>query len=180
MTPNQVNRAHWPTKENTHNFDIFCIFPAHAKNGPRWPQMGPGGFFPTNPDLADILGNTDFDFEICVFIFLGLKFLAWAHFGPGLGPGLGQSKTKSRLCQSLCWWAIGSIGSNDGITRSGSFPPLGPCDCCTQAYSPPHCSLLPPHTAANKQHFDIFLHVSGPRKKWAQMAPNGARRIFSY
>jgi len=25
--------------------------------------MGPGGFSPTNPDLADILGDTDFDFE---------------------------------------------------------------------------------------------------------------------
>ena len=24
---------------------------------------GPGGFFPTNPDLADILGRTDLDFE---------------------------------------------------------------------------------------------------------------------
>ena len=45
---------------------IFCIFLAHAKNGPRWPQMGPGGFFYiflSNPDLGDILGRTDFDFE---------------------------------------------------------------------------------------------------------------------
>ena len=25
--------------------------------------MEPGGFFPTNPDLADILGDPDFDFE---------------------------------------------------------------------------------------------------------------------
>ena len=33
--------------------------------------MGPGGFFvPTNPDLADILGDTDFDFEICSLDFL--------------------------------------------------------------------------------------------------------------
>ena len=44
-------------------FSYFLIFPAHAKNGPRWAQMGPGGFFPTNPDLADILGRTDLDFE---------------------------------------------------------------------------------------------------------------------
>ena len=29
--------------------------------------MGPGGFFPTNPDLADILGDTDFDFENSIF-----------------------------------------------------------------------------------------------------------------
>ena len=30
--------------------------------------MGPGGFFPTNPDLADILGDTDFDFENFIFL----------------------------------------------------------------------------------------------------------------
>ena len=58
-----LNSAHWPTKENRQKLRIFYIFPAHAKNGPRWPQMGLGGFFPTNPDLADILGRTDFDFE---------------------------------------------------------------------------------------------------------------------
>ena len=52
------------------------FFPAHAKNGPRWPQMGPGGFFPTNPDLADILGRTDLDFENFYFFdFLDPKFL---------------------------------------------------------------------------------------------------------
>ena len=55
--PNRVNRAHWPTKENKQNVGIFLIFLAHAKNGPRWVQMGPGGFFPTNPDLADNLGD---------------------------------------------------------------------------------------------------------------------------
>ena len=31
--------------------------------------MGPGGFFPTNPDLADILDDTDFDFETSYFSF---------------------------------------------------------------------------------------------------------------
>ena len=56
--------------------------------------MGPGGFFPTNPDLADILGRTDLDFENFYFWdFLGPKFLAWAHLGPAwahpLGPGVG-------------------------------------------------------------------------------------------
>ena len=58
--------------------------------------MGPGGFFPTNPDLADILGDTDFDFENLYFgILLDPKFpdfqvldfqisrnLAWASLGP--------------------------------------------------------------------------------------------------
>ena len=56
-------------------------------------QMAPNVFVPTNPGLADILGNTDFDFENFVFgIFLGPKFLAWAPLGPSLGspgPSLG-------------------------------------------------------------------------------------------
>ena len=60
---NRVNRAHWPTKENRHCFCMFYIFPDCAKNWPRWAQMGPGGFFPTNPDLANILGRTDVDSE---------------------------------------------------------------------------------------------------------------------
>ena len=60
--------------------------------------MGPGGFFPTNPDLANILGRTDFDFENFIFFFdfwvpnfwLGPTLgPAWARLGPGLGPGLG-------------------------------------------------------------------------------------------
>ena len=37
--------------------------------------MGAGGFFPTNPDLADMLGDTDFDFENLFFlIFVDPKF----------------------------------------------------------------------------------------------------------
>ena len=76
MTPNRVNRAHWPTKENIQIFIMFLIFPVFGKNGLRWPQIGPGGFFPTNPDLADILGRTDLDFENFYFFdFLDPKFL---------------------------------------------------------------------------------------------------------
>ena len=46
------------------------------KSGLRKPQMGPGGFFPTNPDLANILGRMDFNFEkFYVFHFLDPKFL---------------------------------------------------------------------------------------------------------
>ena len=37
--------------------------------------MGPGGFFPTDPDLADILGDTDFDFDNFLLIFLDPIFL---------------------------------------------------------------------------------------------------------
>ena len=46
------------------------------------PQMapnGPGGFFPTNPDLADILGRTDLDFEHVSFVFLDPPFWISTH-----------------------------------------------------------------------------------------------------
>ena len=53
-------------------------------DGPKWGQED---IFPTKPDLADILGDTDSDFENFIFwIFLGPKFLACAQLGPGLGP----------------------------------------------------------------------------------------------
>ena len=47
------------------------------------------------PDLADILGRTDFDFENFYLLdFFGSQLgpglgLAWARLGPGLGPRLG-------------------------------------------------------------------------------------------
>ena len=41
-------------------------------DGPKWGQED---FFPTNPDLADILGRTDFDCENLYFLdFLDPKF----------------------------------------------------------------------------------------------------------
>ena len=62
---------------------------------------GAGMIFPTNPDLADVLGDTDFDFDIFL-IFWDPKFpdfqvpgfqisrnLAWARLGPWAGQGLG-------------------------------------------------------------------------------------------
>ena len=36
-----------------------------ARDGPKW---GREVLFPTNPDLADILGRTDFDFENFQFL----------------------------------------------------------------------------------------------------------------
>jgi len=32
-------------------------------------EMGPGGFFPTNPDLADILGEVDLYFDLMIVDF---------------------------------------------------------------------------------------------------------------
>ena len=58
-------------------------------DGPKWAQED---FFPTNPDLADILGRTDFDFEnfySCDFLGSQVSGLgpAWAHpLGPHVGP----------------------------------------------------------------------------------------------
>ena len=66
-------------------------------DGPKWAQED---FFPTDPDLADILGRSDFDFENFHFWdFFGSQISglgphgpthlgpAWAHpLGPGVGP----------------------------------------------------------------------------------------------
>ena len=78
---------------------FLWIFPVHGKNvwgGPKW---GREGIFPANPDLADILGRTDLEFEnfyfLCFWIpnvwismspdFQISRNLAWARLGPGLG-----------------------------------------------------------------------------------------------
>ena len=69
--------------------------------------MGPGGVFPTNPDPADILGRTYFDFENFYFLdFLGSQIPRFpgprfpgpqesglGRAGPwaGLGPWAGRS-----------------------------------------------------------------------------------------
>ena len=49
--------------------------------------MGPGGFFPTNPDLANILGRTDFDLGIFTFFEIfpahAKNWSRWPQMGPG-------------------------------------------------------------------------------------------------
>ena len=74
---------------------FFRFFRPTQKIGPDGPKWGREDFFLTNPDLADILGDTDFDFENFYFLdLLGSQLgpglgPAWARLGPGLGPGLG-------------------------------------------------------------------------------------------
>ena len=77
-----------------------------AWDGPKWGQED---FFPTNSDLADILGRTDLNFEnFCDFYFLDPKFLDFqvpafqnlARARLGLGQarlGLGQARLKPLL-----------------------------------------------------------------------------------
>ena len=77
----------------------FCI----SRSVENWPEMASNetAMFTllSHPNLADILGDTDFDFEnFYILDFLGPKFLAWAQLGPThlgpawahpLGPGWG-------------------------------------------------------------------------------------------
>ena len=56
--------------------------------------MGPGGFFPTNPDLAAILGRTDLNFQIFYFLFVGPQISRnpgsdFSEIWPGPRLGLG-------------------------------------------------------------------------------------------
>ena len=65
-----------------------------------WPEMGPGGFFPTNPDLADILGRIDLDFEIFYFLnFLDPTFLDFQvpRFPDAAGAGAAGRTLRSQL-----------------------------------------------------------------------------------
>ena len=89
--PKAVDRAHWPTKENRQRIQISRSMEKLGPDGPNW---GQDDFFPADPDLADIFGRTDFDFENFYFFdFFGSQISglgpAWARLGPGLGPGLG-------------------------------------------------------------------------------------------
>ena len=74
-----------------------------AREGPKW---GREVLFPANPDVADILGDTDFDFENLYFwdLFgsqisgLGPAWAHWAHpLGPGVGPPSGPAQAWPKL-----------------------------------------------------------------------------------
>ena len=89
-------------------FNIFSMFPAHAKNCLGWPQMGPGGFlFLLIQTLPTFWAERILILRILIFLFFcipnskisrspeiwpgpGLDW-AWAGLGRawvGLGPGL--------------------------------------------------------------------------------------------
>ena len=46
MTPNRVNRAQWPIKENMNILKMFVDYVSlHGGKDLGWPHMGPGSFF---------------------------------------------------------------------------------------------------------------------------------------
>ena len=109
------------------------------------PGVAPNGagrlFCPANPDLADILGDMDFEYEIFFFVFYFLFFgvpnsqdfqnsrnLAWARLGPGLGPAWARA-----WAQAWAWaWAW---------VRAWAQTPLAPPD----EFSDPNLTPLPTH-----------------------------------
>ena len=57
-----MNNSDWTTKENSKTFAIFDMFVLPME---KYMKKGKEMFFPTNPNLADILGDTDLDCENC-------------------------------------------------------------------------------------------------------------------
>ena len=98
---------------------FFGFFRPLEKMGPDGPKWGQEDFFPTNPDLADILGRTDLDFEnfYLFFQFLDPKFLdfqvpdfqdlapgrAWAMLEPS-GPARALLRRGSAVAPGLQSW----------------------------------------------------------------------------
>ena len=103
-----MNRAHWPTKGNRQKLTMFGTFPVHGK---KIPEMAPNGarriFVPTNPDLAVILGDTDFDFENDdLWDFFGFQF--------------------SRFPDPENMFLLGSFRPPDPLLFQGGFQPPRP------------------------------------------------------
>ena len=109
--PNRVNRAHGPTKENRQNFQICCIFPAHAKMGPDGPKWGREEFVLLIQTLPTFWAERILILRIFIFwIFWGSQFFglgprgptnlgpAWAH---PLGPSVWPAKHRNMSSTSI-------------------------------------------------------------------------------
>ena len=76
IAPPRVDSSKGPPRKIGKHLAFFGFFRSMEKmawDGPKW---GREDFFPTNPDLANILGRTDLDFENFYFLhFLDPKFL---------------------------------------------------------------------------------------------------------
>jgi len=79
-----ISIAEWLTKENRQTLCTFLHFSGPRKKNAGMAPNGAGSFFffRANPDLANILGHTEFDFEICFWVGWVPSF--W--LGPSLGP----------------------------------------------------------------------------------------------
>ena len=76
--------------------------------------MGPGCFFPTNLDLADILGRMDVDFENMYFLDSKFPDFQVPRFPGPQKSGLGQA-----------WAALGRAWALGRVGPSGAGGPLG-------------------------------------------------------
>ena len=80
--------------------------------GPDGPKWGQEDFFPTNPDLANILGRTDFDFEnFYLFDSLGVPNF-W--LGPSLGPPTWARLGPTHLGPAGAAPRVGRVGPSGG------------------------------------------------------------------
>ena len=99
-------------------------------DGPKWAQED---FFPTNPDLADILGRTDLDFENFYFLyFFGSQIFglgpAWDHpLGPNVGPPTWARRGPTHLGPAWAHPLGPSVGPPTWAPRVGrGAPRVGP------------------------------------------------------
>ena len=106
MTPHRVNRAHWSTKGNEKNlYFLHVIGPWKNCSWVASNEAGSFCFSPTNPDIADILGDTYLDFQRLYF----LLFLDDPRFPDFQVPGFPDSQA-------------GEGGDNQSLDLAGSPP----------------------------------------------------------
>ena len=90
--PAFLSAAIGPPRKIGESFAFFGFFRPTQKMGWEGPKWGREVLFPANPDLADILGRMDFDFENFYF----LDF--WGSQISGLGPSGGIVVGKDAGC----------------------------------------------------------------------------------